>query len=160
MTTTQTAPPLPGRRPLLAAAAASLAIGVLHVLVPIVGAAGYRFFGAPSLALEVERGSVVRPAVLTLAFAALFAIWGLYAASAAGHGRRLPLTRSALLAIGTIYTLRGLFLIPQLLKLLQRAPAEPRLLAFSAASLLIGTCYLVGVTRAWGALAERGRHVR
>jgi hypothetical protein len=152
-----TAPPIPGRRLLLAAAAASLAIAALHVVIPFVGPAGYRFFGAPALAVAVERGSVVRPAVMTLAFAAIFAIWGFYAASAAGLGPRLPLTRVALVAIGTIYTLRGLLGIPQILRLMHHEPQELRLLLFSVASGLIGVCYLAGVVRAWTSLGKQSR---
>src|SRR5512140_390067 len=42
--------------------------------------------------------------------AAIFAVFGLYALSGAGYIRRLPLIRTGLIAIGTVYTLRGLFL--------------------------------------------------
>lgn len=147
--------PIPGRRALLAGAAASCAIAALHVAIPFAGAGWYRFFGAPALAAAVERGSTLRPAVMTFAFAAIFALWGLYAISAAGLVRRLPLLRTALVVVGTIYVLRGCFLIPQLLRIARHAPQEPRNVVFSVASLLIGLCYFVGAARMWDRLGAR-----
>ena len=49
---------------------------------------------------------------MTLGIAAILALWGLYAFSAAGALGRLPLLRPAMLVITAIYLLRGLVLLP------------------------------------------------
>ena len=150
---------IPGRVPLLLAASASALIALLHILIPFLGPEAYRFFGAPALATAAERGSVVRPAAMTFAFAIIFAIWALLAASAAGLVRRLPLLRTGLVAIAVVYLLRGLlFLTPQLLLLLAGKHQAPQAVAFSAAALLIGLCYLTGVVRAWAGLTPHRSH--
>lgn len=123
----------------------SFAIALLHVAMVPIGAPAYRFFTAPpELVRLAERGSAL-PAVVTLAIAAVFAVWGLYGLSGAGLMRRLPLLRTAIAAIAGIYTLRGLFLIPQIF-----GGAGPRRsLAFSGVSLTIGVAYWIGLRRSW-----------
>jgi hypothetical protein len=156
MTTTAVGQSFAGRRLLLIAAAASFLVAALHVVIPVAGPSWYRYFGAPSLAAEVERGAAFRPAAMTLTFAAIFALWGLYAAAGAGYGRRPPLLRAGLLTIGVVYALRGLFFIPQTLGLLAGRSGPSHLLLFSVVSLAIGVCYLVGTAYAWSALRKPG----
>lgn len=133
----------------------SLAIAVLHVVVIAVGAPAYRYFGAGErLARQSEQASLT-PALLTAGIAVVFAVWALYAFSGAGLIRRLPLIRLGLVAIGTIYVLRGVLLGPQLAVYLSGAfPQFPvRDLVFSAVSLFVGLLYVLGVARAWRSLA-------
>lgn len=145
-----------GRVPLMLAAASSLFIAALHLAIIVAGARGYRYFGAPSLAVQVERGTVLMPALLTAAMAGVFAVWGLYAVSALGVVRRFPLLRSVLVIMGGCYLLRGLLLIPELVGLMRGAFGSARFLVFSAFSLVAGLCYLAGTARAWRRLS-RGR---
>jgi hypothetical protein len=143
---------------LLLGGAISFGVAALHVAIVLIGPPGYRFFGAPSLADAVEKGSVLRPALLTLGIAVLFAVWGAYALSAARVIRRLPLLRTALVLIGAVYVLRGLLVAPEFLSLIQGTLKHPRALVFSAASLITGLCYVVGVALAWSSLHHGSSH--
>lgn len=144
-----------GKGVLVVAAIASFAVALLHIAIIVVGPAGYRYFGAPALADAVERGSAVRPALLTFGVALVFALWGAYALSGAGLIRRLPLVRVGLLVIGAIFVARGLSIAPELAALVQGTIKYPRALVFSGASMFTGLCYLLGAVRAWAALAPR-----
>ena len=141
-----------GRLVLVVAATVSFAVALLHIAIILVGPAGYRYFGAPGLADQIERGSVVQPTLLTLGIALVFALWGAYALSGAALIRRLPLVRTALLVIGVIFVARGLLIAPEVAALIQGALKYPRSLVFSGVSLSTGLCYLFGAARAWGSL--------
>jgi hypothetical protein len=141
-----------GQRWLGAAAIGSFVVAVLHLVVIFIGAPGYAYLGAGDLAPLAARGSPV-PALLTLALAGMFALFGAYALSGAGRIRRLPVLRVALLAIGAVYTLRGMPLPLEAYALARGvAPFPARYAVFSAASLAIGLLYLVGTTRLWSNL--------
>jgi hypothetical protein len=97
------------------------------------------------------------PAAVTLAVAAVFAVFALYGFSGAGDVRRLPLLRAGLLAIGGIFLLRGLAFVPQLLQAAGGQSTEPpRQLVFSGTSLAVGLAYLSGAVRAWRRLTPAG----
>ena len=144
-----------GRNPwLVAGGALSAAAALLHLAVIAGGPDWYRFFGAgEGMARMAERGSPV-PAVMTFAIAAVLATWAAYAFAAAGLIRRLPLMRTALLAITTIYLVRGLVLVPAL------AFRPAFVTAFDVWSSLIvlvyGLAYALGTWRAWPRLSHHG----
>ena len=99
---------------LIAGGVVEPAASVLHLACIVGGADWYRFFGAgEAMAQAAERGEAY-PALLTLAIAAVLAIWAAYAFAGAGLIRRLPLMRTALVAITAIYLLRGALLVPAL----------------------------------------------
>jgi hypothetical protein len=134
----------------------SLAIAVLHVGVIAAGAPAYRFVGAgEDMARLAEQGSL-RPALLTGALALGFAVFAAYGFSGARLLPRLPFLKLGLLAIGTIYTLRGLLLAPQIAAL-TRFPGQfpTRYLLFSVAALVVGLTYLVGARLCWKHLGPR-----
>lgn len=136
----------PGRVLLLVAAGCSAAVALLHLAILIMGPPWYRWFGAPSLAAQIERGSVSGPVLLTLAVAAVFVVWAGYALSGAGVVRRLPLLRTGLYAIAAIYLLRGVQVVLEVPAAAQgRVPA--RFAVFSAFSALAGAMYLAGAIR-------------
>jgi len=128
----------------------SLAVAALHVGIVFFGAPAYRYFGAgEDMARQSEAGSWM-PAALTLFLAAVFAVFALYAFSGAGRLRRLPLLRTGLVLIGSIYTLRGLGLLLELVQFVGGSTAVlPRQLVFSAVSLTIGLLYLAGTVLLW-----------
>jgi hypothetical protein len=101
-----------------------------------------------------ERGSP-KPALVTLGIAAVLAAWSAYALAGAGRIRRLPLMRTALVAISAVYLLRGLVLAPALVK--SGAGVDRFLLWSSLIVLAYGIVYAVGTFRAWPALAPRDR---
>jgi hypothetical protein len=131
----------------------SAAASVLHLAVIAGGPDWYRFVGAgEEMAQAAERGSLM-PTAVTLAIAAGLAVWALYAFSGAGLVRRLPLLRTALVAIAAVYLLRGLALVPLL-------ALRPQLVdTFAVVSSLIvlayGLAYAIGTWKAWPRLAPR-----
>lgn len=140
---------------LVAAGVLSLMAALLHISVIFGGPEWYRFFGAgEEMAQAAERGSWMPPLV-TLAIAAMLAIWALYAFSGAGQFPRLPLLRTGLVVISTIYLARGLLLFPMLL-------IRPEgVTAFGIWSSLIvlayGVFYAVGTWLAWRAMSPNTR---
>ena len=142
------------RNPWLVAGGVLSAIAaLLHLAVIAGGADWYRAVGAgEEMAHMAERG-LLRPALITVAIAALLALWSAYAFAGAGLIRRLPLMRTALVTISAIYLLRGLAPIPLLV-------LRPDMLdAFALWSSLIvlayGVAYAVGTRRAWSFLSTR-----
>jgi hypothetical protein len=90
---------------LLAAAMLSFAIALLQAVLSF-SPSLTRFFGAAELAANPLL-LLVAGLVVTM----VFAVFGLYALAGANTIRRLPLLRAGLVAIGLIYTLRGLYLL-------------------------------------------------
>jgi hypothetical protein len=122
-----------------------LGIAVLHVACAIVGPAAYRYFGAgEQMASWAAAGSPV-PAVVTLLLALVFGLFGVYALSAAGRFRPLPVVRPVVIAIGSIFALRGLAVVLEIVKLVREPESIPvREPVFSAVALVVGAAYLVG----------------
>jgi hypothetical protein len=134
----------------------SVAIAALHVVIIFLGPPAYRYFGAgEDMARQAEAGSFV-PAAMTLAIAVVFAVFALYAFAGAGRFRRLPLLRTGLVVISAIYLMRGLSLLPELAKY-DSGAVEPRHLAFSFTSLVIGLFYLAGTVLLWRSLKARAK---
>lgn len=143
-----------GKMLLTLGATLSLAIALLHVGIVVVGVPAYLYFGTADLARMAAQGSAV-PALLTSALAILFGGFGLYALSGAGRLHRLPWLTAALVAVGGVYTLRGLLVVPDLVRLVRGAGYPGRQTAFSAVALCIGLMYLVGTALRWRALRSQ-----
>ncbi len=142
----------PGSGWLVTGALLSAAAAIMHLAVIVGGPDWYRFFGAgEEMARMAERGSPL-PALITLGIAALLATCAAYALSAAGQIRRLPLIRTALVAISAVYLLRGLVLFPALA--LNPAKVDAFMLWSSLIVLAYGVVHAVGTYRAWPALAR------
>lgn len=147
---------------LIVAGSLSLMAAVAHVAIIIGGPDWYRFFGAgEDMANMAEQGALY-PALVTALIAAVLTIWGLYAFSAAGLMRRLPLMKTALVIITTIYLLRGLVGLfgvalvgsvdnPFLNELQKEATF---MWISSLICLVFGGAYLFGTLRAWPRLAK------
>jgi hypothetical protein len=133
---------------LIAGGCLSLLAAMLHLAVIAGGGDWYRFVGAGErMARAAERG-MLHPTLITLAIAAVLTIWALYAFAGAGLIRPLPLLRTALVAISTVYLLRGLLVVPLLLT----GRATPFWMWSSAIVLIYGVVHAFGTWRAWGAL--------
>jgi hypothetical protein len=102
------------------------------------------------MARAAERGDM-RPALITAAIAAVLAIWAAYAFSGAGLIARLPLLRIALVAIASVYLLRGLVLfVPSALR---RPDLSAAFLVWSSLiALALGLIHAIGTWRAWSIL--------
>jgi len=134
----------------------SFAVALLHIVIILIGAPAYRYFGAgEDMATAAESGSVF-PAVLTLILAVMFATWGFYGLSGVGAIRRLPLLKIVLILIGIIYALRGLAVFQQFFQVAtSSARVAPREIVFSLVSLVIGSAYLIGTILNWGRLSTK-----
>ena len=138
---------------LIAGAILSALAALLHLAVIAGGADWYRVVGAgEEMARMAERGSI-RPTLITLAIAAILAIWSAYAFAGAGLLPRLPLMRTALVAITAVYLLRALTLLP--LAAMRPDLLTPFALWSSLIVLVYGLCYAIGTWRAWPALSPR-----
>jgi len=128
---------------LIAAGLMDGAAAALHLGCIIGGPAWYRFFGAGEAMVAMAERGMVRPTLITLAIAAILAIWGAYAFSGAGLLPRLPLLRPALVAIAAVFLARAAAL-PLLFRVMpDRSPTF--LWTSSAIVLAIGIVHAVGV---------------
>jgi len=136
------------------AGVSSACVAALHLAIVFVGAPGYRYFGAGERMARLSEQGSPTPALVTGALTVVFGVWAAYAFSGAGLVRRLPLLRTGLLAIGVIYTLRGLLFGPQAVWFFSghRSQVPLRQLVVSGAALLTGLAYLAGAQQVWARL--------
>ena len=136
---------------LLAGGGLSIAAAALHLACIAGGPDWYRAMGAGErMARMVEAGKVA-PTVMTMAIATALAGFGAYAWSGAGLLPRLPLLRSALVAITLVYLARGLIVFAP--SVLRRPDLSPAFMFWSSVIVLgFGLVHLVGVWRCWPAL--------
>ncbi len=126
---------------MLMAGLLSLLVAILHIIIVFIGAEGYRFFGAgEQMAKMAEQGSWI-PAIVTLAIAVVFAIWAAYAFASAGLVAKMPLQKTALVAISAIYIIRALAVLALVIK---PELATSFNIWSSLTSLLIGLFYAFG----------------
>ena len=141
-----------GERLLLAAGVMTAATSLLHVGIILGGPPWYRFFGAGErMAQQAARGFLF-PTIVTAAIAALLACAALYAFSAAGRFRQLPLMRVALVVIAAVVIARGILGVPVVLLIDSPYTGELRgrltfMWVTSAVSLVIGLCYAIGASK-------------
>ncbi len=158
MNPSETQRPLPARgvRLLATCAFVDLALALVHVACIFAGEATARFFTAPRYVLELIRSGSLLIIPIVLFIVAALGTFGLYAWSAAGRMRRLPLLRTGLVAVGVLFTLRGLALIPQVATMLRYPGVFPwQVPVFSLVSLALGLAHLAGARQRWAALGER-----
>ena len=121
------------------------AAALLHLGCIVGGPAWYRFFGAGDAMVAMAERGMVRPTLITLAIAAVLAIWAVFAFSGAGLLPRLPLLRPALIAIAAILLARAAAL-PLLFRVMpDRSPNF--LWTSSAIVLAIGIVHAIGLAR-------------
>ena len=134
----------------------SLAVALLHLVIIFIGADAYRFFGAgEGMATHAEQGSLI-PALMTFGIVIVFVLFGLYAFSAAGLMKKLWKLKPILLAITTIYVLRGLGFFAEILGIMYDYDVPARHAVFSFTALLIGVFHLAGLIRGWKDLSTSG----
>jgi hypothetical protein len=120
---------------------------LMHIAIIIGGPDWYRFFGAgEGMARAAAQGRMM-PTLITLGIATMLAIWAAYAFSGAGLMPRLPLLRTALVIISSIYLLRAMAVVPLLLTSTEQSPAF--WLWSSGIVLIYGLAYAIGTWRAW-----------
>lgn len=135
---------------LIVAASLSAIASLLHIGIIFGGASWYRFFGAGEKFARAAEAREIYPAIVTAGIALVLALWAAFALSGAGAIVRLPYLKLALVAISTIYLLRGLAIIP--LALFAREQVSPFWLWSSGICLGYGVVHVVGVYQIWGNL--------
>lgn len=143
-----------GRMLLIAAGALDAIAAAAHVTVIFGGPAWYRFFGAGErMARMAERGDLY-PTIVTLVIVAVLSSWVAFAWSGAGMLPRLPLLRTALLAICAVYLVRGV--LPFAIFAVRPALTTPFWLWSSAIVFGYAIVHIAGVVLSWPTLAPRG----
>ncbi|HEX8302741.1 hypothetical protein [Sphingomonas sp.] len=136
---------------LLAGGVASAFASAAHLACILGGPAWYRAMGAPEGYARAAGRGMWTPALVTIGIAALLALWAAYAVSGAGLIGRLPLLRYGLIAIATVYLLRGLILFAP--SLLRRPDLSAGFILWSSVIVLaIGLIHAVGLWRGWNDL--------
>ncbi|WP_440225285.1 hypothetical protein ACQQ2N_08525 [Dokdonella sp. MW10] len=122
----------------------------LHIACIVGGPAWYRALGAGEGMARMAANGDAYPAIVTSFVALVLAAWAAFAWSGAGLIRRLPLLRTALVAITMVYLLRGIAFVP----LKARIPdnSEAFWLWSSAICFVIGMLHLAGLVQAWSSL--------
>lgn len=129
----------------------SVGAALLHLGCIWGGPEWYRFFGAgEGMARAAARGEWT-PALVTLAIAGILLVWAAYAFSGAGSLPRLPLLRTGLLVITTIYLLRAIIFVP--LHMWRPQHSDSFAVWSSLIVLVYGAVYAVGTFKAWRYLA-------
>ena len=92
---------------LIIAGCLSFIAAVLHISCIFGGPDWYLFFGAGQRMAHLASQGAPYPTIVTLIIASILTGWGLYALSGAGVILRLPLLKTCLVLITTIYLVRG-----------------------------------------------------
>jgi hypothetical protein len=139
--------------PFLLAAGIALFGAIIHWVAPFVGVDWYGFLTAPQDVVDSARnGTMLAPVGAAIIGLLMFAC-AMYAFSGAGLSRRLPLTKTALAVISAICLLRGLLLIPFLIRF-PLAVSTFDIVA-SAVWFVAGAAFAVGTVGNWRRLKSR-----
>jgi len=134
------------------AAGLSFSMAACQALISVWPAAAAYFQAPPNLLNDRVRLFVIGGAAALVPM-----LFGLYALSGAGVIRRLPLLRTALVGIGSLFLLRGLFIILTFLEAL--GVRQGQILLAGVASHLVflsaGIVYLGGAVLNWKTLKSR-----
>ncbi|MFC5743361.1 hypothetical protein [Dyella tabacisoli] len=135
---------------LILAALLSAIASMLHIRIMFGGAAWYDRFGAGQRIVDLAKAGHWYPTAITSVIAIVLAIWAAYALSGAGVLPRLPLLRTVLCVVTSIYLLRGLVIVPLLLFARERVNAFA--LWSSLLCLFYGAVHGLGLIQVWPAL--------
>lgn len=138
----------------LAAALSAIAAG-LHLACIYFGGPWYRAMGAGEEMARLAEAGSSRPTMATLFIAGILFIWSLYALSGAGVIGRLPLLRTALVAITAVYLVRGFGGV--VLMTMMPGRSVQFWLWSSATCAVFGLVHAAGVRQSWERLASSRR---
>ena len=145
-------------KPLIAAAILCALASLAHFGCIVFGADWYRFFGAGEQMARMAEQGLWYPSIVTAVLVTVLASWSLYALSAVGVIRRLPLIRLALCLISTLFILRAV----SFAALQPMFPENSMTFWYvsSAICLTIGLCFAVGTYQQWQKLSEKNDKVK
>lgn len=138
-------------KPLILGALFSAIAALAHLGCIIFGGEWYRFFGAGEEMAKMAEAGESYPTIVTSILVLILLIWSVYGLSGAGGIGKLPLVRTALVLISSIYVLRGVVFIALM-------PLFPEnsitfWLVSSTICLSIGMLYSVGTYQNWSKLS-------
>lgn len=140
----------PVNKLLIVGGAMSSLAALAHLACLVVGAPLFRLMGAGEQMAQLHAAGHWYPSVVTLAVAAVLAVWATYAFSAAGVIRSLPLRRTVLSLVTGIYLVRGVAFVPAM------AYFPGNSITFrvvsSSVCLVMGVVHLAGLRQSWGSL--------
>lgn len=128
---------------------------ILHLTIIVRGPDWYRLFGAGEHMAQLAEKKSIKPALITVAIAVVLAVWACYAWSGAGLLPELPLLKTGLIVITSIYLLRGLLgLAAPLFPNHPVVQENSKTFWFlsSVVCCLIGFVHLLGLASVWGRL--------
>jgi hypothetical protein len=128
----------------------SASAAVLHLLMIVGGPDWYRFFGAGERFAVAAANGQYYPALVTIGIATVLGVWSVYALAGAGVIHSLPLLRTVLIGITTIYMVRGIAFAPAVLA--AGGQITPFILWSSVICLGLGIVHLVGLIQRWPTL--------
>lgn len=136
----------------MAAGTLSALAALLHLGCIVFGAPWYRALGAGEWMAQASIAGHWYPTVATLVIASVLTVWALYAFSAAGVLRRLPLLRTVMFLVTAVYLLRGLAAVPMMSVFAGRSVSF--WLWSSGICLGIGVVHLIGLLQGWKRLGR------
>lgn len=135
---------------LVAGGVLSAIAALLHLAIIAGGPSWYRFFGAGERMAHLAAMGKPEAWLITVAIAAVLAVWAAYAFSGAGLFPHMPLLKLGLTTISTIYLVRGLALVPGLM--FRPGLVTPFLFWSSLVVIVYGLTYAIGTWQAWSRL--------
>jgi len=146
-----------GKLCLLLAGLSSSLIALIHVIIIIIGEPTYRSLEGvgEELANMLISGSII-PTLITLLITLFFIIFAVIGFSGAKIITRLPLLRTGIIIVATIYLLRGLINLPyySIIIAYGQMIENYKSIILDSVSLLIGLFYLVGLILEWNVLSN------
>jgi hypothetical protein len=131
----------------------NFAIAALHIVIIFIGGQGYRYFGAGEDMARMDEAGSWQPALLTSAVTLVFIFFGFYGLAGAGRFRKLPFMKTMLIVIAVIFLIRGAGMIAEVYMMIVDPSYPSQMIFFSAAALLVGICYSIGIRKNWSRLS-------
>ncbi|MGO2012066.1 MAG: hypothetical protein ACTJH9_07055 [Pseudoalteromonas sp.] len=140
-------------KPLMLGGFFSAVAALAHLGCIIFGGDWYRFFGAGEQMARMAEAGESYPTIVTSVLVLVLLIWSVYGLSGARLIIKLPLLRTALVLISSIYVLRGVVFVV----LMPMFPENSIIfwLVSSAICLSIGMLYCVGTYQSWSKLSAK-----
>ena len=125
-------------------------IAILHIIIVYLGSDAYVYFGAGNEMARMDSEGSLFPMISTLFIATVFGLFGFYGLSGARVIGKLPLIKTMLLIISSLFSLRGLLFFIQLFQMIFSNSNEPvRFLFFSLFALITGIMFSIGTYLVW-----------
>ncbi|WP_293931555.1 hypothetical protein [Iodobacter sp.] len=123
---------------------------LIHWVAPLIGPDWYAFLTAPRWVVDSARNGTLEAPLSAVLIGFLMFTCAVYAFSGAGVMKRLPLLRTGLIVISSICLLRGLLLVPLLIRVPELLSAFD--IVGSVVWFVAGLGFFVGTIKNWASL--------